>query len=371
MMMGATYSGKGFFRRGLPHLSGPAIAILIWILFVPLMAQEIIENPDKPQARDAGRVLELRDEWVITDESGAFYFKGPYNLQVAEDGSVFIADEKQLLKFSANGRFLKNIYKQGQGPGEIDGFFSYQLRGRDLVVWVPLALRFWRADQEGRLEEEIRLKDFYNDFIAVVPGGFLFLKQVHPDPKERTGKLLDIKDAIAFVDARGERIRDVFGFHHRQFFGPSYARAWDLNIQAAGRDGRFLFGYHGLDYLIEVLDQEKDKIIRRFRRPYTKIPYVESKMDADFRKKFNAPKMEFKSDIIELFVDGPRLWVRTSTEDKTKGSLFDVFDPEGRWLDSFFLGPERALMAVRDGFVYTLETMEDGTFRIHKSRIVQ
>jgi len=369
--MAESHLSEKSLRRIRPRLFCFAAAVLIAIMNVSLAAQDILENPDKPLAKDAGRLLELRDDWVITDESGDFYFKEPADLQVAEDGSVFVADEKQLLKFSPDGRFLKNLYKQGQGPGEIDGFFIYRLEGRDLFICVLQALRFWRADQEGRLEEEIRLKDFYNDFIAVVPGGFLFLKQIHPDPKEQTGKLLDIKDAIAFVDSRGERIRDIFGFHHRQFFGPSYARSWDLNMQAASRDGRFLFGYHGLDYLIEVLDLEKGELVRRFRRRYAKVPRTETENDRKFRKTYGGPKMEFESDIKELFVDGPRLWVQTSTQDKARGSLFDVFDAEGRWLDSFFLGPGRSLMAVRDGFVYTLESREDGTFRIHKSKIIR
>ncbi|MHB8094070.1 MAG: 6-bladed beta-propeller [Candidatus Aminicenantales bacterium] len=344
----------------------------MWFLFAPLFAQEIIENPDKPLAKDAGRVLELRDEWVITDESGDFYFVYPHNLQVTDDGSVFIADEKQLLKFSANGRFLKNLFKQGQGPGEIESFFSYHPDGSDFFILDGMSRRFWRTDLDGGLKENIRLvKPEYNDFIAVVADGFLFLKEVYPDPKERTGKLLEIKDRIALVDRQGKEIRDVFSFHHRQFFANNAGRAWDLFTYVVSSDKKFLYAYHGLDYLIEALDLEQNRIVQRFRRRYSKVPLIEEDRLVDFRKKFGAPKMEFESDIKELFIDGPDLWVRTSTKDKAKGSLYDVFDPEGRWIDSFYLGAGRSLLALRDSFVYTLETRDDGIFRVHKSRIIR
>jgi hypothetical protein len=371
MMMGATHRRIRSFRRSIARISGPAIAIMIGVFFAPVVAQDIIENPDKPLAKDAGRVLELRDEWVISDEGGDFYFAYPQNLQVADDGSVFVADEKQLLKFSPDGRFIKNLYKGGQGPGEFEDFFQYLVDGPDLFILDGMSSRFWRSDLDGRLKENIRLeKSEYNDFIAVVAGGFLFLKEVYPDPKERTGKLLDIKDTIALVDRQGKKIRDVFNFHHRRFYSRNWTGPWDLLFCVVSSDKKFLYANHGLDYLIEVLDLEKDKIIRRFRRKYAKVSRVETERDAENRKNYAVPKKEFESDIRDLFTDGPRLWVRTSTEGKAKGSLFDVFDPDGRWLDSLYLGASRTLLTLRDGFVYTLETRDDETFRIHKSRII-
>src|SRR4030065_204003 len=74
-----------------------------------LIAQEVVENPAKPKAANAGRILQLTEVWKITDDGGEFYFKYPRNLQIAEDGSIFVADAEQLLKFSPEGKFLKNF----------------------------------------------------------------------------------------------------------------------------------------------------------------------------------------------------------------------------------------------------------------------
>jgi hypothetical protein len=54
---------------------------------------------------------------------------------------------------------------------------------------------------------------------------------------------------------------------------------------------------------------------------------------------------------------GDRLWVFTSTSDQAKGTLVDVFDLEGRYLDNFFL-------QVKDGeavvpLSFGIKTMSD------------
>lgn len=85
-------------------------------LIMELPAQAIIENPDKPLRKDAGRVLKLKEVWRITDEGGQFYFRYPEDLKISSDGHIFYADEKELLKFSPDGKFIKNLYKKGQGP---------------------------------------------------------------------------------------------------------------------------------------------------------------------------------------------------------------------------------------------------------------
>ena len=103
-------------RRRLLILMFLAGAGLAALRSVP--AQTIIENPAKRLAKNAGRVLKFQEIWRITDQASAFYFKSPHNLQIAEDGSIFIADQEQLLRFDKDGKFLKNFSKKDKDPGE-------------------------------------------------------------------------------------------------------------------------------------------------------------------------------------------------------------------------------------------------------------
>jgi len=74
---------------------------------------QVVENPAKPKAVNAGRILKLTEVWKITDDGGEFFFKYPNNLQIAEDGSILVIDADEFLKFSPEGKFLKNIFKKG------------------------------------------------------------------------------------------------------------------------------------------------------------------------------------------------------------------------------------------------------------------
>jgi hypothetical protein len=81
------------------------------------------------------------------------------------------------------------------------------------------------------------------------------------------------------------------------------------------------------------------------------------------------PKPDFESDILELFLPGDALWVRTSTVDPQKGQLFDVFNAEGDFLDSFFVPVQDKILGVVDDVIFVQETAEDGTISIvlHKN----
>jgi hypothetical protein len=345
--------------------------VLLALLAVTAIAYgQVIENPAKPKAVNAGRILQLTEVWKITDDGGEFFFKYPNNLQIAEDGSIFLAESKQFLKFSSEGKFLKNIYKKGQGPGELGDYFHYSVFGREIYVQDFNSHRFWQADFNGVFQEQISLanKD-YNDFVGVVPDGFLFMRQVLPPPSERTGKLMEIIHTVAVIARDGSFRRDVATFKPKTFLGYQAGMGWDNSITKLGADSKLLFALHSRDYLVEVVDLASGTIIKRFGRAYPKVPHVEKEYEPDFRKRTGAPKIEFEADVKNLYPKGDHLWVETSTEDKTKGRLIDVFDNDGRFLDSFYLGAGRTLMAVREDAVFCQQKNEDESIFLVKYRI--
>jgi len=343
------------------------LLLLAAVAGVAAFAQTVIENPAKPKAENAGRVLALTEMWRITDDGGEFFFKYPHNLQIAKDGTVFLAEAEQFLKFAPDGKFARNLYRKGQGPGEIGREFDYFVQGHDLFIQDMNSRRFWRADLDGVFQEQITLanKDL-RGFVGALPDGFLFLKSVWPPYEERTGRLMETLETVALVARDGSDRRDIITFKPREFLAPQAGMSWDPSITTLSPDGEELYAMHSRDYLIEVVDLAASKIVRRFARDYPKVPHVESSWEPDFRKKYGAPKIEHESDIRALYPVGERLWVETSTDDKTKGRLIDVFDQDGRFVDSFYLGTGRALMAVQEGFVYCQEKSEDETITLVK-----
>jgi hypothetical protein len=355
---------------GLPRTAASLALLAILALGSPRAAQNIIDNPAKPLAKDAGRVLKLAEVWRITDDGGEFFFKYPHNLQIAEDGTIFLAEGEQFLKFAADGNFLKNLYKKGQGPGEIGREFTYFVRGSDVFVRDMNSQRFWRTDLNGVFQEQIDLiyKD-YRGFLGVLPDGFLFLKSVWPPFEERTGKLMEVLETVVLVARDGSERRAIATFRPRMFLAPQAGMGWDSSVTTLSSDGRLLYAYHGRDYFIEVIDLNSGATVRRFTRAYPKILHIEDNWEPDFRKKYGSPRIEHEPDIRALYLVGDRLWVETSTDDKTRGRLIDVFDKDGRFVDSFFLGAGKTLMAIQEDTIFCQEKSEDETITIVKYRI--
>jgi hypothetical protein len=331
---------------------------------------QIIENPAKPTAKNAGRVMDLSEVWRITDEGGGFYFQRPHNLQVADDGSIFIADRDELLRFSPEGIFIKNIFRKGQGPGEIDEDFLFFVEGRSVFIQDLRTQRPWRSDFDGVFQEQISVrKTDFAGLIGLVPDGFVFLRMAWPPRSEWTGKLMGLPRIVELMARDGSQFSAIATFHPRSFLSQRSATSWDSLITALSNDGKRLYVFCGRDYLIEVVDMASGKIIQRYRRDYAKVRFVEKGPGPRFRRPEGAPNIEYEPDIYALIPFGESLWVVTSTTDKTKGSLLDVFDKDGRFIDSFFLGPGRTLWAIEEGGIFCQEKNEDETITIVKYRI--
>lgn len=331
---------------------------------------QIVENPSKPKALDAGRLLKLTEGWRISDEGGGFYFRRPHNLQVADDGSVFIADQDELLRFSPEGKFIKNIFKKGQGPGEINDSFQYFIQGRDIFIQDLMTQRLWRSDFDGVFQGQVIVRNTdFAGLIGLVPDGFVFLRLTWPPRSEWTGKLIGVPHIVELVARDGSRSRAITTFNPKSFLSQRSATSWDSLSTALSKDGKRLYSCCGRDYSIEVVDMASGKIIQTFGRNYPKVRYVEKGPGPRFPRPEGAPKIEYEPDIRGLFPFGESLWVVTSTTDKTKGSLLDVFDKDGRFIDSFFLGSGRTLWAIEKGALFCQEKNEDETITIVKYRM--
>ena len=106
--------------RGLA-IAAAAVLLVIGSAAAPVgAAGQVIENPEKPKAANAGRVVAPTEVLAISDEGRSdFYFGWPNELRPGPDGSLLLRDRDQVLHFAANGKFLHNLFKKGQGPGEM------------------------------------------------------------------------------------------------------------------------------------------------------------------------------------------------------------------------------------------------------------
>lgn len=355
-----------------------------FLISVFAFAQTIVENPAKPANPLAGRVISLEEVMRIEDKGEDFYLKAVYGLAVGRDGSVFVQDEqKQLLRFDPNGRFIGNLLKLGQGPGELTGLISFLVldnqvslfgNPRNVVV----------LDFQGHLIQEVPLNEIagsLTDFIACTPAFFLFNRSRYLGPMKGDG-WTDISNEILQVsrkDGKAEILAD--------FPIPAYAKAAPSGksdfrmsgvLRTVSLDEATLGVSHSAEYMVKVFDLKNREVTAAFKRSYKRIKKLSGGGVRGTRNaSFDPP--EFEYDISRIHsVDG-RFWIQTSTADEGKGVLFDVFDKAGRYIDCFFLKykegkiPPNAIFkrfVFSGGFVYFDDKTEDDLVVIRKCRMI-
>jgi hypothetical protein len=333
--------------------------------------QQLIENSDKPLAKDASRVLALREVWRISDDSGAFYFMSPKDLKVSADGSVFLAEEAELLRFSSNGKYLKNLIKIGQGPNEVSSSFRYVIKDKLVNIYDFAAVKIIRFDLDGNFLSSMKIETGpYSDFIGYAQNDFVFLKYIFPSQADRKTGLQKMPVVVKLVSNDGKTEKDGGSFQKEIFVSKGITSWTNYRIALDDLEG-LAYVSDTREYLISVLDILSGRMKKLIKRKYASIPYKERGWEANFYKTNQVPKIKNEIDVVALFNKGGDLWVKTSTTSKEKGELIDTFDIEGRFSDSFYLGPGRTLLGVRGDDIYVTEKSVDDTIVLVKYTIVR
>lgn len=350
------------------------IFTFIFIFTSVIHAQEVIENPEKPLSKNAGRTLKLIEKLRITDQPGVFYFRSPGDLKITEEGHIYIADPygNNFVKFSPNGEFLTNLYKKGEGPGEIQDYFGYTLSLNSIYVYDFMRRKIIVIDHEGNLLSEFKLEtETYNDFYGIYKDWLIFMKGVWPPRIDRkTSRFYEIKSKIIKLSKDGKTRNENYIFSHKTFLIASSlgggGMPWDPFDSVLDENTGYIYVSCTREYMVHLLDLNKGKVIRSFRRKYKRVRREMTQREEDFIKKYNSPRKKYEEDIERLHLYKGLLWVETSTKDEKRGIMIDVFNNKGQFLDNFYLALDGNLMSVQDTFIFVVKSDEEGNYIIKK-----
>ncbi len=364
-------------RRSLIFLS----AIVISMTAAPgRLFSQIIENPKNPPSPNAGRVVPLKEVFRISDEKGRFFFVEPLNVFVGTDGSVYVHEYKQLLKFTAAGRFVKNLLKKGQGPGEYDDHLTDVIvRDKDIVLWSSNNFKLVRIDLDGTLIADRKItQSFLHEMLGAFGGKYFFLRwEPEGNPRPKVTGIYERPLRLVIVPEKGDALPTPYFMPVTDAYEIGDRGAGILTIsrpmpEAAG--DREVFVFFSPSYLIGRLDLESGKVVRSFRRFYDRVKYNIAKSKGYPDELYP----QYHNDLCRLLWRNGKLWAITSTFDPKKGILVDVFDREGRYLDNFYLplfkirrdNPQFWVpMAASGNFLYVLEADEDDLMTLVKYEI--
>jgi 6-bladed beta-propeller len=375
-------TGRGGDRMARKSAFSAIIFIVVSLLG---HGQTIIENPAKALNSNAGRVV-LAEEVLRIEETGKEYsFKEIYGVRVSPEGSIFVREGfDHVLQFDPQGVFLRRLTKKGRGPGELEDFSDFLVTS-DRVVVTGLPPKLLVYDLNGTLLEEIGLSEVEprpTQVLAVESGTVFMSREVRPAPDRiQLGVQSTRNDEIVVVGENSKGARVVGSFPVPLLVldgkdGQWYYMQWGVYLVAAHFKEEQFFVTHTQEYLLKLFDAGTGTVVREFRRDY---PRVKQKNPGVRYLPGGTPftEPEYVKDIDDLHVIDGRLWVQTSTVEPAKGVLFDVFDPEGRFVDSFFLKysakdvdpHSRKIFTFSGDYVYFTEWTEAGSQIIKKCRV--
>lgn len=368
-----------------------AISFLILLAF-PFFcsSQEIIENPEKPLNKNAGRIIRLEEVYTITDEGGEFFFKYPGNFRVAPNGDFFISDVDQLLQFDKDGKFIRNLFKKGQGPGEMNSMSNYQLTEEEVLIHCDRPSKILTFDYEGRLLKDFRLPQMKgHQWFKFYYGGQYYFTHIAWEKLDSFEGVISLPYVLITLNPGEEIYKELYVFPTKSII----AVKGNINVGAVPVDmfrvvpwqERYLVISHTEEYGIDLFDAESNQIVRKFRRKYPRIKATKKNdKRPDLRiiwdgEVFRSPKRKYLYDIDRIWANGEFLWVLTSAKEKDKGYMVDVFDVSGTYVDMFFIHfPEELAENYQDlarsffsgGYLYAAVKEEDDIYVVKKYRII-
>jgi len=176
------------------------------------------------------------------------------------------------------------------------------------------------------------------------------------------------------MDKNGQNIKGHFSFPY-QFFMTGGGWSGLGRLTSIPYKNKFLFIANTEEYLVKLYDIESHKILRSFKRKYKRV-----KPPKDYRwggiysrdgKRLGPPPPKFINDISALYIVNDKLWVQTSTRDEAKGYLIDVFEFDGRFVDSFYLKTNGRIISSHGDSIFIRESDENELVTVVKYRIVE
>jgi hypothetical protein len=368
--------------------------ILLFIIILGLssfmaypIGQKIEEKSNRPVTNNAGRTIDLEEVFRIRDDGSTIIFRGPRNIFLGQDGSIFFLDYAEggrLYRLDPEGKFIFKTLKSGQGPGECNYPSNYIIVNNKIRVQAFMPSKILDFNMSGRYLKEIPIKEDTHGvwFLAFSDGNILAIRDelfgFQPFLQRQKGKF-DIPNSVYEISADFSKWRKLYEFSVPGVIVPGRGEYRQGMIAAAVKDSMLYF-VHTAEYRIEILNLQTEKIDCVITRDYErqKTKSRASQNDLEMKGIDDSLFSPYLFDIFEIQTVGPNLWVFTSTE-RADGTerLIDIFNPKGCFLDSFYLrfkSKEKQhrygnSLVTDDGFVFVPEQDEEGLVSIGKYQI--
>jgi hypothetical protein len=326
-----------------------------------------IMNPDYP--RDGLFRYKMADVLTLgkeeEPEEAILFF--PYKIRVDSNNNIYVldAEDMNIKIYDSHGKWIRNVGRRGQGPGEYMSINDFDVSGDGRIFISDIRQRrvsilcndgsfvfnFLVEGSCGRLRVDTEDRVYLEQFVSFSPKG--------------TSGSRDQEIIIKRTNSRGENLIEYGKFPAGKFVWrpkrendglhiishtsqDAYSTSWIVD-----KSGR-IYLCNNRDYLISILNQ-KGKPIFRFGREFTKIKHPLYSPDLAHPEYYPA----FYSRYF-FFDDEENLWLKIYAESSETVHLYDVFSPQGIFIRQAVV-PEKILFYQNEK-AYTIIETEDGDY---------
>lgn len=349
---------------------------------------KIIHNFSYEKFEQVELVEDLSIGFDQEDEN--YMFEYPRDIDTDSSGNIYVMDyrENTIKKYGPRGRHIKNIGRQGQGPGEFEMPISICVSSQDSLYCADLMQNEIEVfDSDGNPLKTIKLNYASPREISVnrdeeILVGYGTYRESGTGPRNRTyniGKYLPQEDELD-IFFRKEQLRygDIKSTQTNvNFTLPNYVK-WDVS-----KSGNIYVGSAD-KYEVNVYSPT-GSLLFKFVRDYEpfKVDQETKGKILDVLKNLKTDSREFMNyiDSYPIFksinIDGKgRVWVelyQPSTEETSKEvTPFDVFAPDGKFLFTTKIDLKKIYHFVfRNGYVYALSSDKEGFLGVKRFKVLE
>ncbi|MFY0685174.1 MAG: 6-bladed beta-propeller [Balneola sp.] len=315
------------------------------------------------------------------------------SLVVISNGDIIVADRGNVSieQFDTDGNYRDRVAKEGQGPGEVSGFFSLKNLGNDtlLVTSSNGAIMKFGATSDGMIEfiSDEKLDQNGNSFSIfseLKPGQYLASKQLVI--RDITRYLQNVDDyrtnTFGIINADGSVMSDsLFGLKTSY---PHIEQTSNGGISINAVPYRFndrISMFDNGNYIIARVDSGFAKIYDNDHSVQKTIPLNIKEReitDADLEYSLRELEGKTKSDIAQrvgsikppyqnMWTSSNKIWLLTDTNES--GKEIAVLDLDGKALGKFMLSIEDNIQHIDGDYIYSIFSSETEGDLIRKYKV--
>jgi len=352
----------------------------------------------------SGNINLTRDFFISEKEfPEEVYFQSPRGIVIHTDGRIYVSDSSanNIKMISPEGKLIKVIGQEGQGPGDFYSPAFLAISKNRLVVWESMNRRFSILDMDGKFLKSAKIDDEMGRPIkmkALPDGRLVVMTESHVEIDNKLSqqyKLFLLSSDLEIVKTlyshklrRRKLITDPMRVYVPQPYAPNIL--WDVtadgcivlgcsdlsDIEVHDPDLGRLFTFSFEYTPVKITNTDKDNHFSIFTMTVLRGNKKEIKQGAPDYIKDNTGFPKYKPAFRDIVADDEgNIWVRPFHEDRElENHLFDVYDKKGQFIKRVQIFGETTFPSfftskISNKVFWEIEKVDEEFFRIVRNKI--